>query len=147
MNAVKCKDCPALVVWLQSRTSNKRIPVNLASVRETDRFYDYPRHVSHFGTCPVRVIADELESRPDRGPREGDIWVDLDTHKERAEGQTRFVEVLKPGIDSVYIRTVRKAGDRWSYAPRSRWTSTNRLRFNGEPGGYALHEPARLRRK
>lgn len=70
-------------------------------------------------------------------PADGDVWKEIDPRA------PRFVEILKVGKTTCFIRKVTQSpAGIWSYAPRSRWTEANLLRFNGKRGGYSLHRRA-----
>ncbi len=48
----KCRSCGADIYWL--RTSGKPACVNAATVKpRSDEWYEPPRHVSHWATCPA----------------------------------------------------------------------------------------------
>ena len=51
--ATRCSSCSADIVWFRT-TSGKRMPVDEASTKPTDREdqLDLSRHVSHFSSCP-----------------------------------------------------------------------------------------------
>lgn len=52
MITVKCRSCPASIVWLWTK-KDKKIPVNAETVQEGDLLYDHTRHTAHFATCPA----------------------------------------------------------------------------------------------
>lgn len=48
----RCKGCNARIVFLQSPSTNKRVPCDADTVEADDEIYEHGRHVSHFTTCP-----------------------------------------------------------------------------------------------
>lgn len=52
MNSSPCRKCGAQIVFLQSKSSTKKVPVDAATTKDGDWFYD-PKagHISHFATC------------------------------------------------------------------------------------------------
>jgi DNA-directed RNA polymerase subunit RPC12/RpoP len=48
---VRCKACRARIVFLQSPSSAKQVPVDADTVEADDEVYEHGRHVSHFSTC------------------------------------------------------------------------------------------------
>lgn len=49
---VRCRACNARIVFLQSPSSAKKVPVDADTVEPDDEIYEHGRHVSHFSTCP-----------------------------------------------------------------------------------------------
>lgn len=49
---VRCRACNARIVFLQSPSSTKKVPVDADTVEAHDEIYEHGRHVSHFSTCP-----------------------------------------------------------------------------------------------
>ena len=48
----RCKACNARIVFLQSPSTPKKVPVDADTVEDHDEIYEHGRHVSHFSTCP-----------------------------------------------------------------------------------------------
>jgi hypothetical protein len=48
---VRCRACYARIIFLQSPSSDKKVPVDADTVEAEDETYEHGRHVSHFGTC------------------------------------------------------------------------------------------------
>lgn len=47
---IRCRSCQREIIFLPTLTG-RRMPVDADSVEETDDFFDYKKHVSHFATC------------------------------------------------------------------------------------------------
>lgn len=48
---VRCKACNARMIFLQSPSSEKKVPCDADTVEPHDEIYEAGRHVSHFKTC------------------------------------------------------------------------------------------------
>lgn len=47
----RCRACRARIIFLQSPTSERMVPVDADTVEDGDEVYESGRHVSHFTTC------------------------------------------------------------------------------------------------
>lgn len=53
--AVKCRACPAKIVWMKSATTGKNVPVNADSIPPGTKslIFDRTTMTAHFATCPA----------------------------------------------------------------------------------------------
>jgi len=75
-----------------------------------------------------------LRTADEKAPRTWDIWKEVDPRMER------YVQIQSTMGFNVAIRTVVQVDGRWANAPRSRISYVKPERFNGQRGGYVLHE-------
>ena len=51
LRIVRCRACRTRIIFLQSPSSDKKVPVDADTVEPEDEVYEHGRHVAHFGTC------------------------------------------------------------------------------------------------
>ena len=48
---VRCRACNKRIIFLQSETSDRKVPTDADSVEPADAIFVWGRHISHFATC------------------------------------------------------------------------------------------------